>query len=337
MIEIQIHPGNIRKKVKYFFLKKKQMIFLGILSLGLICFFFWSLIIAPTGFTSHLTRLRFSNALSDHTRFLTRINNLSRKSIELSSQLDEQRQLLEKFYTIYNIHLTSRGQGGMEEVMIPKSSQGFDRLEQVHRKLDQQVAVSKKLLEELTEYEQENKNIADITPTLCPIPGGDFVLTSPYGHRTNPFTRKRDFHQGLDFSAPIGTPVVATADGRVSFAGRYSLRKSAAWWRYGNIVVLKHDSSFITIYAHLSKVRVKKNQKVKRGQQVGEVGNSGWSTSPHLHYEVRSNLADEKRYSPVDPRIYILDHHWSNLDQILISARSRSTVDYEPIPSMFRR
>ncbi len=107
-----------------------------------------------------------------------------------------------------------------------------------------------------------------------PVPHG--VLTSPFGHRWG------KFHKGLDIAAPIGTSVLACADGKVIFTGS---RKR--FRRYGNTVLINHGKGVYTYYAHLSKIKVKKNQQVRKGQTVGLVGNSGRSTGPHLHLEVR--------------------------------------------------
>jgi len=107
-----------------------------------------------------------------------------------------------------------------------------------------------------------------------PVPQG--VLTSPFGHRWG------KFHKGLDIAAPVGTSVLACAEGKVIFTGS---RKR--FRRYGNTVLIHHGKSVYTYYAHLSDITVKKNQKVRKGQKVGMVGNSGRSTGPHLHLEVR--------------------------------------------------
>ena len=107
-----------------------------------------------------------------------------------------------------------------------------------------------------------------------PVPQG--VLTSPFGHRWG------KFHKGLDIAAPVGTAVLSCADGRVIFAGS---RKR--FRRYGNTVLIHHGKGVYTYYAHLSDITVKKNQKVRKGQKVGMVGNTGRSTGPHLHLEVR--------------------------------------------------
>lgn len=107
-----------------------------------------------------------------------------------------------------------------------------------------------------------------------PVPHG--VLTSPFGHRWG------KFHKGLDIAAPVGSSVLACADGRVIFTGS---RKR--FRRYGNTVLIHHGKGVYTYYAHLSEIKVRKNQQVRQGQKVGLVGNTGRSTGPHLHLEVR--------------------------------------------------
>lgn len=116
-----------------------------------------------------------------------------------------------------------------------------------------------------------------------PVPKG--VLTSPFGFRWG------SFHTGLDIAAPIGQPVLACADGRVIFTGS---RKR--FRRYGNTVMLDHGKGVYTYYAHLSEIHVKKGQSIKKGQKIALVGNTGRSTGPHLHLEVRVN---NQLYNPL--------------------------------------
>lgn len=105
------------------------------------------------------------------------------------------------------------------------------------------------------------------------------TMASGYGYRTDPIYGTSKFHEGMDFSADIGTPVYATGDGVV---------KNAGWESgYGNSIVIDHGYNYITRFAHLSKIQVKAGQTVKRGDLIGAVGNTGKSTGPHLHYEVR--------------------------------------------------
>jgi murein DD-endopeptidase MepM/ murein hydrolase activator NlpD len=114
-------------------------------------------------------------------------------------------------------------------------------------------------------------------PTGVPI-GGDFRMTSGFGLRVDPFTHTLARHEGLDFTAMHGTPILAAADGLVTRSG----------WEdtYGNIVEVTHAEGFMTRYAHISKRLVTEGQRVKRGQHIADVGSTGRSTGPHLHYEV---------------------------------------------------
>lgn len=125
-------------------------------------------------------------------------------------------------------------------------------------------------------------------PSLWPVDGR---LLSYYGRRDDPFTYGRAFHSGVDISAPMGTPVKATADGVVIFA-EYS-------GAYGRTVVVDHGRGVHTYYAHLSQFRVIAGQEVRAGEIVGLSGASGRVTSPHLHYEVRLGG------SPVNPYPYL--------------------------------
>src|SRR5206468_6974593 len=127
-------------------------------------------------------------------------------------------------------------------------------------------------------------------PSILPIPADQFVLTSPFGIRISPFTHASDFHKGLDLSALQGTQIYSAADGTVSFAGQVPLGQSVAWWRFGNVVVIRHSDHFLTIYGHCDSVDVHAGQEVKQGQTIAHVGSTGWSTNSHLHYEIRTDL-----------------------------------------------
>ncbi len=116
-----------------------------------------------------------------------------------------------------------------------------------------------------------------------PVPGG--LLTSPFGYRWG------KFHTGLDIAAPTGSTVRACSDGRVIFTGS---RKR--FRRYGNTILIHHGKGVYTYYAHLNTILVKKNQKVHKGQKIARVGNTGRSTGPHLHLEVR---VQNKMYNPL--------------------------------------
>ena len=148
-------------------------------------------------------------------------------------------------------------------------------------------------LDLLARYETANSDLVRHTPSILPLPADQFVLTSPFGMRISPFTRASDFHKGLDLSAPTGTPVYATADGVVSFAGRYPLRDSVAWWRFGNVVVVNHSDRFITIYGHCDTVKVRAGQtdQAGRGHRHGRLDRLEHELAPALRSAQRSRTA----------------------------------------------
>ncbi|SDE07615.1 M23 family metallopeptidase [Niabella drilacis] len=131
-------------------------------------------------------------------------------------------------------------------------------------------------------YETELGKAEDVirhTPIGRPHPGDQ---TSGFGHRYNPFgSGSVESHSGLDFRGAIGETVKTTADGVVAFAGTKG--------GYGNCVIVQHQNGFQTLYGHLSKINVTQHQKIKSGEKIGEVGSTGRSTGPHLHYEVLIN------------------------------------------------
>jgi murein DD-endopeptidase MepM/ murein hydrolase activator NlpD len=119
-----------------------------------------------------------------------------------------------------------------------------------------------------------------------------YRLSSPFGYRRDPFNGGSRLHSGVDMAGPTGTPIYATADGVVSFAGRQS--------GYGLIITIDHAFGFETRYAHLSRIRVTEGQRVSRGERIGDMGSTGRSTGPHLHYEVRTGE------TPRNPMNYIM-------------------------------
>ncbi len=146
----------------------------------------------------------------------------------------------------------------------------------------------------LERFYQQNTLMLASTPSIWPVRG---YFSSTYGHRNDPFTRERAMHYGIDISTPAGRPVVATADGIILYAARRGT--------YGNIVVIDHKFGMMTRYAHLSKFNVRAGARVKRGDVVGYVGNTGRSRAPHLHYEV---WVDDMTVHPLD---YILEYYRS--------------------------
>lgn len=155
------------------------------------------------------------------------------------------------------------------------------------------------MIARLADVEQQIEHVADAAtlqhlalqylPTRQPLPGAE--LGSPFGNREDPITGRRAFHAGLDFAAAYGTPIRAAAAGTVAFAGFHSA--------YGLTVEIEHGNGLLTRYAHASRLLVKQGTWVGPGDKVAEVGSTGRSTGPHLHFEVLRNG------EALDPRHYL--------------------------------
>lgn len=141
----------------------------------------------------------------------------------------------------------------------------------------QDVSSFKKSVEEINALWAKQLAWLNTLPTGTPVRGG-YNLSSGYGLRIDPFTQLMAKHEGLDFAAPVGTPIIASANGVISRAGWDS--------QYGNMIEINHAEGFKTRYAHASQLLVRTGQTVKKGDVIAKVGNTGRSSGPHLHYEV---------------------------------------------------
>nr|WP_255665492.1 MULTISPECIES: M23 family metallopeptidase [Myxococcus] len=157
-------------------------------------------------------------------------------------------------------------------------------------KLSAEATRQEQSLQELQAYFQDQKSLLASTPSVWPARGW---VTSDFGQRVDPYTADRVMHSGLDIAAPHGKEVYAPSDGTVVFAGLEG--------GYGNVIVVDHGYGIKTRYGHLAKMLVKAGDRVKRGALIAAVGNTGRSTGPHLHYEVRVNGI------PQNPRKFILE------------------------------
>lgn len=146
--------------------------------------------------------------------------------------------------------------------------------------LNSRIAAQKKSYEQVDHLIENKEKLLSHTPAIQPVANKDLKrVASGYGSRIDPVYKTVKFHYGLDFAAPQGTPIYATADGSVTIAGNTGNG-------YGNYVVINHGYGYETLYGHMVRVKVRNGQVVKRGEVIGWVGSTGKSTGPHLHYEV---------------------------------------------------
>jgi murein DD-endopeptidase MepM/ murein hydrolase activator NlpD len=180
---------------------------------------------------------------------------------------------------------------GLQNLMSMGEKKQEEALKEMHQELTQLKGAASRQessLQMLIEYFEDRRSLYASTPSVWPVHGW---VTSPFGNRTSPFSGIVKFHEGMDIAAQTGTPVVAPADGVVIKAGFGT--------GYGNMVEISHGYGIKTIYGHNSRLNVKAGQRVKRGDVISYVGDTGSSTGPHLHYEVRVNGL------PVNPVKYL--------------------------------
>jgi len=180
--------------------------------------------------------------------------------------------------------------------------------------LNRQLYIQSKSFDEVVDLCKSHDEMLKCIPAIMPVANKNLKQTaSGYGTRIDPVYKTVKFHAGMDFSANIGTPVYATGDGTVVKAG----------WEtgYGNLIRIDHGFGYVTWYAHLSKYKVKAGQKVVRGEVIGEVGNTGKSTGPHLHYEVH---VKGKVQNPVN--YYFMDLSAEDYDKMIQIAANHGKV-----------
>ena len=149
--------------------------------------------------------------------------------------------------------------------------------------LTKQLVVQSKSLDEILKLAKSKEKLLAAIPAIQPIRNENLKrMASGFGYRSDPFTKARKFHEGMDFTAKIGTPVFASGDGIVSRADNTASG-------FGNHIVIRHGFGYETLYAHLSRYKARVGQYVKRGDIIGYVGSTGRSEAPHLHYEVHKN------------------------------------------------
>ena len=224
--------------------------------------------------------------------------NLKLKQIEnVLENVQERDNNLYRIYFEASPIPSSQRLAGFGGINRYRNLEGFDNSKIImgtSKRLDvlsKQLVVQSKSLDEI-EYLASNKgDLLSAIPSIQPIRNKDLKrLASGYGFRSDPFTKKPRMHWGMDFTAPKGTPIYATGDGIVKRADN---RASG----YGKHIRIDHGFGYVSLYAHMSKYQVKRGQKVKRGEIIGYVGNTGRSAGPHLHYEI---FKDGRKINPLN-------------------------------------
>ena len=237
-----------------------------------------------------LQQLRASNAE------LTRQNQDYVISTEqLNQKMEELQDFVKKLSVMAGLDSSNENPvGGPHDVDFTSTNSAYAQVREDLDYLESELVDLEQKSRVLERFYDENVLMLASTPSIWPVRG---YLSSTFGYRKDPFTGQRQMHPGLDISTPSGRPVVATGDGIVSYASRRG--------SYGNVVVIDHKFGLMTRYAHLSGFGTRAGRRVKRGDVIGYVGNTGRSRAPHLHYEVWVNNRT------VHPLNYVLEYYRS--------------------------
>ena len=217
----------------------------------------------------------------------------------LNKKLDLMNEVLEAIENrdnnIYRIYFNTspisdeERKAGFGGVNRYKDLQGFNNsqlIENTTRRVDilsKELVIQSKSLDEIVALAKQKEKLLAAIPAIQPVKNEDLKhMASGFGYRSDPFTKIRKFHYGMDFTARTGTPIYATGDGVV-------YKADASLSGYGNHIEINHGYGYKTLYAHLSKYKCRPGQRVKRGDIIGYVGSTGRSQAPHLHYEVFKN------------------------------------------------
>lgn len=230
-------------------------------------------------------------------RLLTReIENYKLQYAILNKKMDQIDEVLENIAerdnNIYRVYFNTspipdeQRKAGFGGVNRYKQLEGYNNSELVintSKRVDvisKELVIQSKSLDEILKLAKEKNKLLSAIPAIQPIRNENLrQMASGFGYRSDPFTKVRKFHEGMDFSAKTGTPIYATGDGVVQRADNTASG-------YGNHIVIRHGYGYETLYGHLSKYNCRAGQRVKRGDIIGYVGSTGRSEAPHLHYEV---------------------------------------------------
>ncbi len=270
---------RIEKGLRYYVARVFLHFFFGAV-LGLIYFFVYTNIID----SPREKRLERENA-----RLTTQFEILSNRMDKTMEVLDDIARRDENIYRVVFMadsipsSIRKAGFGGINRYEPLEDLDNSELVISTAKKLDRIVKeayVQSKSFDEIIELAKNKEDLLAATPAIMPISNKDLKRTaSGWGYRIHPIYKTRKFHYGMDFSAPTGTEVYATGNGTV-----LKIRRDKTG--YGNNIEIDHGYGYVTRYAHLNGFNVRLGQKVKRGDVIGFVGNSGTSTAPHLHYEV---------------------------------------------------
>ena len=278
--------------------KSRRFRNIGLFILGAALFGLVSLVILlNTNLINTPAELSLRREVNNYELQFELLNKKLEQIEEVLANVEERDNNIYRLYFEANPIPEEQRRAGFGGVNRYKSLEGFNNSEMITattKRLDiikKQMAIQSKSLDEIAKLAAEKEKLLAAIPAIQPINNKDLTrMASGFGWRSDPFTKARRMHRGMDFTAPKGTPIYASGDGKIIRADNNSSG-------FGKHIRIDHGFGYKSIYAHMSKYNVKRGQHVKRGDLIGFVGNTGRSEAPHLHYEV---WKDGDRINPIN-------------------------------------
>lgn len=321
MNKYSFHPDKLAFVKEEITLKDRVIVvlkyFLAVIIIGILSYIFFPFLID----TPEVRKLRRENE-----ELVVNFQLLNKRMEQLSAVIADLQSRDDNIYrTIFGaepIHESIRnaGMGGADRYAKLEKLSNSKIIIETTKKLDilsKKAYIQSRSFDEITVLAKRKRELGRSIPAIMPISNKDLTrVASSFGMRIHPFYKVLKMHTGMDFTAPTGTEVHATGDGRVE-------RIQYAQRGYGYNVIIDHGFGYKTRYAHLSKILVSKGQKVRRGTVVGLVGNTGMSIAPHLHYEVIRNG------KPVNPINYYFNDLTPEEYEEVIAISSRMNMSFD--------
>lgn len=232
-----------------------------------------------------IMRLQYNNVKDDYNTLSQKVKNMQQQMTDLEKR---DNQVYRSIFEANPIPDSARAKAMAQEqeIRLVESMEDNDlgySIAQTLNNLARRMSYQNRSYDEITKLIDKKEDLLAGTPAIQPVSNKDLSrVASGFGYRIDPVYKTTKFHAGLDFAAPQGTPIYATADGIIKTAGNTGNG-------YGNHVVISHGYGYETLYGHMVRVKVRSGQRVKRGEVIGWVGSTGKSTGPHCHYEVHKN------------------------------------------------
>lgn len=341
-VELHLHPRDPRGKIRSLRLRPRATrlaaaglaLLLGLIAAGIAA--------APRSIRTRLSEREYATSVALRQELGDRLQALVGRLGELTERGRRLRERLERIERVYGLagnpeaaYRVTTGPAPRQTIYARLIEQGNLSETELARDLTR-IATS---VARIAALEAASPEIARTIPVRSPLQGENVVLSSGFGPRRSPYTREMEDHSGIDLAAPRGTPVTAPSAGVVVWAGVVPAESRGDWWRLGRSVVLKHGDSFRTIYGHLDEIRVRVGQRVAARSVIGSVGETGWTTAPNLHYEVRKKSGPAAAdWQALDPRDFLLDLSMGrDSASTLAHRRPGATPESAPLPRQFLR